>query len=225
MQKRFCRKCFLLSFVALFALICGYWASTLGDKPTLDTGELQATLKQATLLPADFRQVPEFAMYNQHQQTVGRELFLDTWSLVFFGYTSCPDICPVSMAVLKQAQQIIAEAQTQSSTQAPDTPHIVFISVDPMRDTAERLKAYMDYFDKDFIGLSGDQSEILALTRTLGIAYKIGSDAETNPNYLVDHSAVFLLINPSAGLQAIFSAPHDPETIASDYLKIRQAVN
>ena len=128
-------------------------------------------------MPADFRQVPEFAMYNQHQQTVGRELFLDTWSLVFFGYTSCPDICPVSMAVLKQAQQIIAEAQTQSSTQAPDTPHIVFISVDPMRDTAERLKTYMDYFEKDFIGLSGYQSEILALTRNLGIAYNIANYA------------------------------------------------
>lgn len=161
-------------------------------------------------------------MHNQHQQVVDRELFLGNWSLVFFGYTSCPDICPVSMSVLKQAREILAGIQTQTPL---FIPQVVFVSVDPARDGSERLKDYIDYFDKDFIGLSGSQTEILKLSRALGIVYKINDDAQTNANYLVDHSAAFLLINPAAGLQAIFSAPHDAKIMAHDYQKILEAIN
>ncbi len=98
-------------------------------------------------------------------------------------------------------------------------------SVDPVRDTAKRLQDYLAYFDDSFIGLSGAEIETQNLTRTLGVVYKIDDDADSNANYLVDHSATFLLINPDAGLQAIISAPHDPHVVANDYQKIVRAIN
>jgi protein SCO1/2 len=218
MQRIICRKCLLLSFVALIALLCGYWAYMVTLPPELELNELQAKLKQATVLPVNFRQVPEFEMQNQRGETVGRELFIDRWSLMFFGYTSCPDACPISMSVLKQASLLI--------TQSPDSPipQVVFVSVDPLRDTAERLQSYIAYFNDSFIGLSGSEAETQNLTRTLGIVYKIDENADLNANYLVDHSASFLLINPAGGLQAILSAPHDPGIVASDYQKIVRAI-
>ena len=218
MHIKFCRKCFLLSFVALISLVCGYWAYTVTQSPGFELNELQVRLELATVLPADTRQVPEFEMQNQHGEMVGRELFIDRWSLLVFGYTSCPDVCPISMSVLKQASLLI--------TQSPGSPipQIVFVSVDPARDTAKRLQDYLAYFDDSFIGLSGSEAETRNLTRTLGIVYKIDDDADSNANNLIDHSATFLLINPDAGLQAILSAPHDPHSVANDYQKIVKTI-
>ncbi|MEM7294629.1 MAG: SCO family protein, partial [Pseudomonadota bacterium] len=90
-------------------------------------------------------------------------------------------------------------------------------------DSAERLAQYLKHFDPTFVGLRGDPLATRELTRGLGVVYRIADDAATNPAYLVDHPAAFMLIGPSPNLHAIFSAPHDPRGIAADYVRIVEA--
>ena len=219
MKKKFCPKCFVIGFVALAAVAAGFFASEWNKPAEIDLNAVQSSLRQATLLPANFKQIPDFSMLDQNEKTIGPELFSNKWSLVFFGYTHCPDVCPNSMSVLQQAKKLLAQ-----KPELP-VPQIIFVSVDPRRDTPQLLKSYMGYFDESFIGVSGDEANTLKLSRTLGIVYKLEDGAENKENYLVDHSAAFLLINPEGSLQALLSAPHDARTVADDYTRIVEALS
>ena len=217
MKPRFCKKCLLLTFVALVALATGYLASTGFTSGSPSREELQGQLAQATLLPDGFRSIPAIELRDHNNTGIDAGFFHNRWTLAFFGYTSCPDICPVSMSVLSEARKHIQAAGE------PATPQVVFVSVDPDRDLPDTLKAYVEFFDADAVGVTGDRDNIDRLTKALGIVYKLADDATSNPAYLVDHSASFVLIDPTGSLTAILSAPHDAETIARDYLKIVKA--
>jgi protein SCO1/2 len=142
------------------------------------------------------------------------------WSLLFFGYTHCPDVCPTTLTVLKGVKQRLAEqAQETANTQ------YLFISVDRERDTPEVLTNYVKYFDPEFIGVTGSQAQIEKLTRQLGVVYMRIADPNNKDSYLVDHSASILLIDPLGRMIALFSAPHTAETIAERYLTMRQFLN
>ncbi|MEO1036923.1 MAG: SCO family protein [Pseudomonadota bacterium] len=134
----------------------------------------------------------------------------DRWSLVFFGFTNCPDICPTTLATLAGAAEKI-----RRSVPAFD---VVFVSVDPRRDQPTDAQRYASYFDKAFIGVTGSDQALAALAKPLGILYfqvPQGDDA-----YTVDHSSSLLLVNPRGELAAVFSAPHDADAIANDIIKI-----
>ena len=138
------------------------------------------------------------------------------WHFLFFGYTNCPDVCPVTMGVLAQAKKMAAANNHMF-------PGVIFVSVDPERDKVEMLADYVQYFDKDFIGVTGDEALIKALTLQMSVVYmKMPADgnsaAVTNDNgYLVDHSSAALLLNPEGKLIAFFNAPHDAQTILKDF--------
>lgn len=138
------------------------------------------------------------------------------WHFLFFGYTNCPDICPVTMGVLAQAKKI-ATANNHMF------PGVIFISVDPERDRVEMLADYVQYFDKDFIGVTGDKDLIKALTLQTSVVYmKMPADGDSSnasgdSGYLVDHSSAVLLFNPEGRLVAFFNAPHDPQTMLKDF--------
>jgi len=103
-----------------------------------------------------------------------------------------------------------------------DDVQFVFISVDPERDTRERLAQYVPYFHDEFIGASGRAGEIEALTDALGIYYARSDEDSGDPrNYLVDHSSAVLLVDPVARLLAVFSHPDDPEAMARAFEKIQ----
>jgi protein SCO1/2 len=141
------------------------------------------------------------------------------WSLVFFGYTHCPDVCPTTLTVLKSVkQQLVTHQQETVNTQ------YVFISVDGRRDTTSVLANYMNYFDPTFIGLNGTEEQIKGLTGQLGVVYMQVAGSSPD-NYLVDHSASILLFDPLGRMIALFSAPHTTEGITSRYLAIRQFLN
>ncbi len=141
------------------------------------------------------------------------------WSLLFFGYTHCPDICPVTMGAVAQAKKI-ATANDQMF------PEVVFISVDPDRDKVEMLGEYVQYFDKDFIGVTGDENLIKALTLQMSVVYmKVPAAGDAKPGsddnaYLVDHSSALLLLNPEAKLVAFMNPPHEPKIILKDIGKV-----
>ncbi len=116
--------------------------------------------------------------------------FIGHWSIVFFGFTTCPDICPTTMMDMNQVQQGL-DKRWQQDTQ------FVFISVDPERDTVEKLASYVPAFNPEFIGLSMDLKQTRDLTKNLGVAFMKTPSHDGDPdNYLVDHTARWFIVDP-----------------------------
>lgn len=174
---------------------------------------LQNALKTSIALPMDFKMVPDFELLDVNAAPITQSVFEDRWSIVFFGYTHCPDVCPITLQVMKNVVSKIAEQQKTE-------PQIVFMSVDPVRDTSDIMKNYISFFDEKFVGITGDRNAVHELTRSLGIVASFTANADDPENYLVDHTASLLLIDPEKRLRAKISAPHIAETIVADYLAI-----
>lgn len=166
-------------------------------------------LKQATQLPEPLLLSP-FQLVDQHGTDFTRENLNQHWSLLFFGYTHCPDVCPTTMSTLQKTAQQLRDTQLSGGT-----VQFVLVSVDPERDTPEHLAKYVSYFNKDFIGVTGALQAIDHLTRQLGIMHA-KQGAPSSDNYLVDHSASILLVDPQARFYAVFSPPHLASNLASD---------
>ena len=137
-----------------------------------------------------------------------------SWNLLFFGYTHCPDICPITLRTLN-------EAYTQLDNDARDKLRVIFVSVDPVRDTPEQLAHYVRFFNEQFIGLTGDPVQINRLTQSLGI-FHMQVAGKDDANYLVSHSSSILIINPAGEFQGLFSAPHTIDNLVSDLALITQ---
>ena len=191
---------FIIAFVAGAAIAVGLLF-------TLDLVGKKVVPVQATVLPAG-NELPDFSLLNQDGDAIDRRIFEGQWDLVFFGFTHCPDVCPTTMAMLKQVRERLA-----SQGQEP-LPRIVLVSVDPERDTPEAIGKYVDYFGEGNLGITGDLTEIRKLTGDLGIYFaKIETD---NDNYSVDHSSVVLVINPQGRFRALFSAPLSVDNFVHD---------
>ena len=195
------------SFVAALGiiLVLGYLAGRTFREPTRATSVAGMTV----LEPAS--PLPEFRLHDQNNQAFNRARLQGKWSFVFFGYTHCPDICPTTLVVLRDVQKI-SGGQDKSI-------QYVFISVDPKRDKAATLKNYLPYFHPEFIGATGDQSELMRLTRAVGAYYEIGKPR--NGVYEVHHSAAIFLIDPEARLRALFSGPHDAVRLAQGLQQVK----
>lgn len=128
--------------------------------------------------------------------------------LVYFGYTSCPDICPTTVLEVRKAVEALGdEAQNVQ---------FVMISVDPARDTPERLQQYMTNFHPSFIGLRTDDEQALdAVLQEFGAYYEI-PEQDDEENYLVNHTAALFLVDESGGLREVFSYGVTGEQIAED---------
>jgi protein SCO1 len=160
------------------------------------------------------RPLQPFHLKDQAGNTFGNNSLKGYWSFLFFGYTHCPDVCPTTLAVLN------AVAQKTGDVHPP--AHFVFITVDPGRDTPEQLAAFVRYFNKQFIGVTGSNEEIDNLTKQLGVLHmQIANEADPK-NYLIDHSAGVFLIDPRGNYHALFTPPLSAESIAGDFHKIVQ---
>jgi protein SCO1/2 len=168
----------------------------------------------ATVLPTP-RPIGAFHLLDQYHKPFDESRLRGHWSFVFFGYTHCPDVCPTALATLASVYRGLGDVpELKADTQ------VVFVSVDPQRDTPDQLAAYVSYFDTDFIGATGPEAQLKPLTTRLGIVYA-RVPGESPADYLVDHSAAILLFDPQARLYALFSAPHDAATMGADYRKLR----
>lgn len=128
------------------------------------------------------------------------------WSLLFFGYTHCPDFCPTTLAEFKQIK-------SQLGDRAADV-QFVFISVDTARDTPEVLKEYLARFDPDFIGLSGDDATLDRIGPDYGLYYERHDEGGTKTNYVVDHSTRTYLVDPKGLMRVTYAYGTEPEIIA-----------
>ena len=181
------------------ALAAGIFAAVRLNQP--------AELQHAFVVPAP-QALPEFTLVDQNGSTVTAETFRGQWDMVFFGFTNCPDICPMTLQILASAKRELAASDKQHA------PRIVLVSVDPERDTPEVLGKYVNHFGEGNLGISGELAELTRLTTALGIYFeKMPADGE---NYSVNHSAAVLIINPQGEFSALFSAPHDVSSFVHD---------
>ena len=142
----------------------------------------------------------EFSLIDHHGSPFTREDLIDQWTLIFFGFTHCPDICPTTMAELAELKAQLV------GTEASDA-RVVMLSVDPARDTPERLAQYVPYFHADFIGVTGDFADILSFAQRLNAPFRKVS--EPDGAYQMEHSANVMLMNPRGDYHGFFRAPLD----------------
>ena len=165
------------------------------------------------------RTVNSFALTDHQGNTFSNEQLKGKWSWVFFGYTSCPDVCPTT---LQELNFVYDELKAISK----DT-QVLLVSVDPQRDTVEKLSQYIAYFNTEFKALVADHAALFPFARNMGLMYAI-SDDNRHESYLVDHSASIVLINPQGQISAIFKPVQElgqlpvisGEHLVSDFAKI-----
>jgi len=156
----------------------------------------------------------DFTLTDHHGQPFSLAQLQGKWTLMFFGFTHCPDVCPTTMATLNHWVAAL-EPEVLADTQ------VVLVSVDPARDTVTKLSEYVPYFNPDFVGLTGDFIEIKRLANQLNIAFaKVVTDTERG-DYSVDHSANIALINPRGHYHGFFKPPLDIARLKLTYLSMR----
>ena len=171
--------------------------------------------------------LPDVVLGNNQAHTSA--LFKDKWSLVFFGYASCPDVCPTELYNLNNVASIMTAA-------GKTMPQVVFISVDPQRDSHEMLTTYAQFYNDAFIGITGATSEIDKLVASFGVIYQktfLATNGQyvsvpySSPipeaqreGYLINHSSRLYLVNPAGKYVAAFAPPHSAKKIAADLLKL-----
>jgi protein SCO1/2 len=206
------RKSILLGGFALVALMAGVAAGWIKEQmSTPQTPKLQA----ATALLEQAKPLPSFSLIDSNGKHFNNARLTGKWSFLFFGYTHCPDVCPTTLATLNKAMQTIASQGNTADAQ------VVFVSVDPQRDTPGKLRDYVSYFNPKFVGATGGQRTLDRLTRALGIIYTRIPDPSGGNGYLMDHSASILLIDPESQVAALFSPPYKPRWLANDFHKLR----
>jgi protein SCO1/2 len=198
----------LVLAVGIAAALVGAWLGSRLLVPHLGSAPPQ-TLTAGTLLPQR-RALTPFALTDTSGAPFDQAALQGRWTLLAFGYASCPDVCPLLLQSFRDIQRRLAERQLGEALR------FVFVSVDPERDDLARLKEYVRYFDPAFVGATGPHAELQRLTRQLGVLYQRAPGEESALGYLVDHTASMLLIDPQSRLTAVFSTPHDAAAVAAD---------
>lgn len=194
--------------IALVSLGFGF----LGSSMVFDTKPPE--LESAFWFGNQAKALPEFRLYDHDNQPLENSHLSGKWSLLFFGFTHCPDVCPTSLQALAEMMKKVGDNDVREAIQ------VLFVSVDPDRDTPEILKSYVQYFHPDFIGASAKIGDLDILTKALGIAHSREKTSVAQQVYGVSHSGAIVLINPAGEYAGLFSAPHNSSTLASDLSKI-----
>jgi protein SCO1 len=155
---------------------------------------------------------PDFTLTNQCGTDTSLSQFRGKVVLLYFGYTHCPDACPMTLSVLEQSIERLRNSQNRVK--------VLFITIDPERDTAQKLKPYVAHFDRDFLGLTGSAEKIEKVARDYHIFYE-KEEAESNGEYSMDHATPVYLINPDGELLLKYPITNlNPDWIAEDIRKI-----
>ncbi len=173
-------------------------------------GETAGLELQAGTLPEKPRPLGDFELVDQHGKPMTRERFTGQWSLAFIGFTHCPDICPATLALLGQVN---VDLRNRGQRLQP-----VFVSVDPERDTPERLREYLTYFGDGITGATGEMHQLERFCRDLDFAFV--HVPGSGGSYTIDHSGALALIDQQARLVAWFTPPFDTEAMTADLLAV-----
>ena len=141
-------------------------------------------------------------LLDQDGNAVDASLFQGKWSLVFFGFTYCPDACPTTMSVLSQVNRELGDF----------APQMILVGVDPERDSPQILKEYVHAFSPDFLALTGELKDLNDFAAFLHVVF---SKSEDKPGYLVEHSTHVALINPAGEFSGYFRVPHREDAMVT----------
>lgn len=153
-----------------------------------------------------------FTLVDQHAKAFTRTGLEGRWTLLVFGYTHCPDVCPITLAQVSETRALLRK-------EAPGLKlGTVFVTIDPQRDTPTQIAPYVAAFDEALIGLTGSADDIAAFADQFRVKYSVteGSDGD----YFLDHTSSVALLTPQAELRALFSVPLRPARLAKDLLAI-----
>ena len=190
---------FLLAIVAMIFGLTFYKHLT---RPSLSLDDLQ---KMGTIVFSEPRSFTMTGMLDHNGKPYGKERQENGWTLMYFGYTFCPDICPITLSQLNGMDKQLKEDNPKLAKKM----NYVLVSVDPRRDSVEKLKGYVPYFNKDFVGVTGDMKNIHNLALQLSIPYTPVVDPK-DEYYLVDHGANVTIINPKGEYHGFIRPPLEP---------------
>jgi len=198
----------LMILVIISAAVAGFIVSNnyFNKKPKLSFKTL--------LVYPDAKAFTGFKLKNKDNQELTIEDFKNQWTLLFFGFTSCPDVCPTTLAEL---QKVYKQLKIQN---VKILPQVLFVSVDPDRDTPEVLTNYINFFNPEFNAASTDNANLISLTSQVGVAYHVEEHEKNQKIYNVDHTAAIFVINPDKKLYGIFPTPHVESDITSDLIQL-----
>jgi protein SCO1 len=178
------------------------------QEPLLSDAQLRD--RGVLVLPTP-REIAPFALSNHRGEAFTLDDLTGRWSFLFFGFTNCPDVCPISMAVLSQARRRL-EAEFPALV---DDFQGILVSVDPERDDQETLARYVEAFSPEFVGVRGDLAATAAFSTQLNVAFaKVpGNDG----GYEVDHTANIVIVNPRGHYHGFVRMPHEADTIVEAF--------
>lgn len=193
-----------LVLIAALAAGLGLWAAqhVFAPAPTIPTTQTVRLLNAPRTLPPFTLASPE--------GTLDASALHGRWTLVFLGFTHCPDICPTTLADLAKAEKLWA-------AQLPDGKHprILFVSVDPERDSPETTAKYARYFSAEAIGATGNIDALGKFASSLNMVFA-KTAVDEDGNYSIDHTSWVALLDPQARLAGFIRPPLDPAQIAAD---------
>ncbi|ABK43584.1 electron transport protein SCO1/SenC [Magnetococcus marinus MC-1] len=152
------------------------------------------------------RPVTQFQLVDEQGQPFDQSRLLGKWSLIFFGYTYCPDVCPTSLTLLAEMFELMGAQQLAEAYQG------LFISVDPQRDSVELLKEYTGYFHSAIMGVTGTPAAIAGVAGQMGALY-YREPGRSDTDYLISHSAKLHVVNPAGQLVALLPSERSPEAL------------
>lgn len=170
------------------------------------TQESALSLHYATVLETP-RPLAQFQLLDQHGQSFSNKDLSGSWSIVFSGFTYCPDICPLTLGQLQAAEQQMTSDRLHK---------VIFITVDPERDTPASLQQYLHWFDPHWIGVTGEAAQLSKVLDSLGLA-QVRIPATQGDNYSIEHSTAIVLLNPKGQMAGYWKAPLVTAQLAADF--------
>lgn len=197
----------LLGLATAFAVWYGLNPLLKNQEP--DPSEIP-TIAAGTVFSAA-QPIAHFSLTDTAQKSFTQQDLVGQWTILFFGYAHCPEVCPKALAVASDFWKKLPEEVTSKKIR------FAFITLNPKEDTVEDLKTFLGRFNPQFIGLTGDISEINKLSKSCRVYSWEDPNVKTpQGKKMIDHTAAFILINPEGRMQALFSPPHNGEEIAKD---------
>jgi protein SCO1 len=205
----------VLLCVAFVTMVLGALVYTVLREPLLDDAALR---EQGTFVLPTPREIAPFTLVDHHGEVFDNNRLRGHWSLLFFGYTSCPDICPVTLAVLAQVEKKLAEAGERDLF---EQLRVYLVTVDPEKDSAEVLRKYVGAFSTRFSGVTGSHADLAELAKQVNVAFmKVpGPDG----NYVIDHTGNIVVVNPQGHYHAFIKLPHDADHLLLAYRSIAKS--
>lgn len=199
--------------VVSLALLTGVVVLIAMKRPSAPDWNSATPEVQAILWPGA-RDVAAFTLLDQHGQTFNKDDLKGHWSLLYFGYLQCPDICPTTLQSLASMRKMMADAGSRA-----DIPNMLFVSVDPANDTPQRIDSYLNFFDKHLIGLSGDPDQLGHLARSLGIIY--AEHFEPSGVRSMEHTTSVIVVDPEGRGVAALAGSHQPRVLLQQLNALR----